>query len=49
MTKEITTTNDKCMVCEETCGYEPDIYECPMLNKLIEERKLEYVWCWIEK
>jgi len=51
MTKEkITTTNDKCMICEDDeCGYESDIYECPMLNKMIEEKKLEYVWCWTEK
>lgn len=35
---------DICKCCYEKCP--DDIYDCIILNHLIQRRAAEYVWCW---
>ena len=46
-TKVIINSSDICMVCDD-CDYLDDIYHCPKLNKHIEQKSTQYVWCWIK-
>lgn len=39
--------DDKCVCCNNKC---PDnIYECDILNKLIVQKKSQYIWQWTLK
>ena len=47
-TKIQISNNDLCKVCEK-CEHFDDIYKCEVLREMIDQKKLEYVWCWTTK
>lgn len=39
--------DDICKLCNEKCP--ANIYDCPTHQKMVNEKKAVYLWCWVPK